>query len=236
MSERLVGIRHAMSIFALLDRRALVPRSGDQFSGQVVGHTLAGTAPTEADDPPDGQGGSAILANFHWHLIGGTTDPATLYLEHGPNIIQGGLENRETTLPCVGLNLVDGRIEDGLCHTLLALVHQAIDKLGDELAIEFRIVRNGPLTRASASRHLELRALFPGLLRTVLRPALIPVTYATRIKRSADDVIANTGDIFHSTSTDHDDRVLLKIVSFTRDVRRHLDTVRQANTRHLTQG
>lgn len=67
----------------------------------------------------------------------------------------------------------------------------------------------------------------------VLRTTLTTFLNTLRIVRPAYDMIANARQIFHTTPTDQNHRVLLQIVSFTGDVRRDLDPVCQTHTSHL---
>src|SRR6266850_357090 len=57
-------------------------------------------------------------------------------------------------------------------------------------------------------------------LGAVLRAALLASGHPGRVERSADDVIADARQVLHAAATDHDDRVLLEVVSDAGDVRR----------------
>src|ERR1700720_2559695 len=57
-----------------------------------------------------------------------------------------------------------------------------------------------------------LAALRFWALRSVLRPALLPVGHTSGIERAADNVITNTGEILHAASPNQHDRVLLQVV------------------------
>src|SRR5690349_4557809 len=68
----------------------------------------------------------------------------------------------------------------------------------------------------------------PRLLRTlraVLRAALLAVLDALRIENAAEDVIANARQVLDAAAADHDHRVLLKVMAFTRNVADDLETV-----------
>lgn len=69
----------------------------------------------------------------------------------------------------------------------------------------------------------------------VLRAPLFSVTYTRGIKSSTDDVVTNSGQILHTPSPDHDDRVFLEVMSFARNVGCHFDSVCQTNARDLPQ-
>jgi len=72
------------------------------------------------------------------------------------------------------------------------------------------------------------------LLGTVLRAGLLAVLDALRIERTTDDVITHTGKILHTTTADHDDRVLLKIMTLARNVGRNFHTAGELHTSDLT--
>src|ERR1700722_15100137 len=81
-----------------------------------------------------------------------------------------------------------------------------------------------------------------GPLDAVLRALAVAIYFvgggrsdgAGGVERAADNVVANTGKIFDTASANQDDRVLLEIVPFAGDVRRHLHSVRQANAANLS--
>src|SRR5262245_19849507 len=84
----------------------------------------------------------------------------------------------------------------------------------------------GAASAASALRRLG----------AVLRATLLASRHPGRVERAADDVIADTRQVFHATAADHHDRVLLQVVSDTGDVRRDLQPVREPHPRHLAEG
>src|SRR3954447_19217928 len=79
--ERLVRIGHAVRVFLLLHRVALALRRRDHFGGQLLGHRLLVAVARVADQPAHGQRRAALRTDFHWHLVGGTTDAAALHLD-----------------------------------------------------------------------------------------------------------------------------------------------------------
>src|SRR6266446_3513388 len=69
----------------------------------------------------------------------------------------------------------------------------------------------------------------------VFRAALLTVLDALRIKNPAQDVVAHPRQILDTAATDHNHRVLLKVVAFPRDVPDDLEPVGQAHLRDLAQ-
>ena len=56
---------------------------------------------------------------------------------------------------------------------------------------------------------------------------------ADGIERAANHVIPHAGQILYPATTDEHDRVLLKVVTFTRDIGRYFKAVRKAHTGNL---
>src|SRR3954469_5308600 len=73
------------------------------------------------------------------------------------------------------------------------------------------------------------------LLGAVAATSLPAVLHALRVQRAADDLVADTGEVFHPAAADEHDRVLLEVVPDARDVRRDLDAAGEPDTSHLAQ-
>src|SRR5437868_12342420 len=71
-------------------------------------------------------------------------------------------------------------------------------------------------------------------LRAVLRTTLLTVLDALGIEDAAEDVVAHAGQVLDAAAADHDHRVLLKVMAFTRDVADHFEAVGQAHLGDLT--
>ncbi len=72
-------------------------------------------------------------------------------------------------------------------------------------------------------------------LGSVHRTAAVATFNAGSVVPTADDVVANTWQVLHTSATDHDDRVLLKVVTFTWNICGDFRTVRKTDTSHFTQ-
>src|SRR5262245_53565199 len=72
-------------------------------------------------------------------------------------------------------------------------------------------------------------------LRTVLRTALLAVLHTLGVEHAADDVVAHTRKVFHAAATDHDDGVLLEVMTLARNVADHFEAVGEADLRHLAE-
>src|SRR3954467_1153446 len=73
-----------------------------------------------------------------------------------------------------------------------------------------------------------------GPLRAVLRTALLTVLDALGIQHAAEDVVAHARQILDATAADHDHRVLLQVMAFTRDVADYLEAIGQTHLGDLT--
>src|SRR3954463_12427195 len=73
------------------------------------------------------------------------------------------------------------------------------------------------------------------LLRAVEAASLLAVLHALRVERTADDLVADTGEVLHTTAAHEPDGVLLQVVADARDVRRHLDAAGQPHAGDLPQ-
>ena len=72
-------------------------------------------------------------------------------------------------------------------------------------------------------------------LRTVEASRLIPLVYSLGIEDSSEDVVPDSWKVFDTSTSDHYDRVLLKIVTDSRNIGNDLVSVRKSNLRDLPQ-
>src|SRR6266852_1259208 len=66
-------------------------------------------------------------------------------------------------------------------------------------------------------------------LRAVLRTALLAVLDALGIEDAAENVVAHAGQILDAAAADHDHRVLLKVMAFTRNITDDFEAIGQAH-------
>src|SRR3954462_5602628 len=74
------------------------------------------------------------------------------------------------------------------------------------------------------------------LLGAVAAASLLTVLDALGVEGAANDLVADTGKVLHPAAANEHDRVLLEVVTNARDVRRDLDTARQAHAGDLAEG
>src|SRR5688500_10438207 len=101
-------------------------------------------------------------------------------------------------------------------------------------------VTNGELYTGSATNGWRGAGPLRGmsallLLRAIPAASLLAVADTLGVQRTTDDLVPDAGEVLHTATADQHDRVLLKVVTDTGDVGRHLDTVAQSHTGHLAQ-
>src|SRR3989338_5510141 len=82
----------------------------------------------------------------------------------------------------------------------------------------------------SGERRMESEKLLLRTFGSIETASLLPVLHTFRIQDSPDDVVADSREVFHTSSADEHNRVFLEVVAFSHDVGIHLMAVRQAHT------
>src|SRR5258708_25356339 len=154
MRERLVGVGHAMGVFTLLHRGTTILRRVADLARQAFLHRVFGAAARRADQPADRQRLAAIGPHFDGNLVSRATDPSRADLDGGTDIGQRLVENTQGILAATLGDAVERAVDDRLGGGFLALVHQAIDELGDDVIAELGVRQNFTLVGGTATRHL----------------------------------------------------------------------------------
>jgi hypothetical protein len=71
-------------------------------------------------------------------------------------------------------------------------------------------------------------------LRSILGTRLSSIVNTQGVLRTTYNMVPHTRKVLYTTTAKQNNRVLLKIVTNARYIRRHLDAVRQSNTSYLT--
>src|SRR5699024_12647453 len=90
--------------------------------------------------------------------------------------------------------------------------------------------KQGQLPVGAWAQVLYVAFLFTFLLGTVAATSLTTVFNTLGIQSTADDLVADTWKVFHTTATNKHDGVLLELVAFTWHVGGSFDTSGQAVT------
>jgi hypothetical protein len=102
---------------------------------------------------------------------------------------------------------------------------------------------SGRTSRLSATLRLGIDQFLGKLLacsglrpfRSILRPSLFAIRYTHRIKGSANHVIANSRQVFHTPSSNQNNRVLLEVMAYAGNISCDLNAVGQPDARDFTQ-
>src|SRR5271168_2420777 len=234
--ERLVGLGHTVSIFALANRGAAILRGLHEFGGKAMRHGFLAAGRGRFDDPSHGERLAAVGADFDGHLVGRAADAAGLDLDHGLDVVERLLQhsNRLTAGPAALVtDAVDGTVDDLLGGGFLAALHDHIDEFSQHIVPELGVRKDGAMGGCCSAGHGK--PLFLGPFGAVLGPALPAIADAGAIKRAAHRVVADTGKILDAAAADQDHRVFLQIVAFAADVARDLVAIGEADAADLAQ-
>ena len=139
VAERLVRLSHLMHIFFSLHRRTGVVDGVEDLVRETVFHLLLGSLAGEHRQPAERQRLSSVGADFDRDLIGRAADTSRLDLEDRHDVVHRLLKGLYCRFP--GLLFYRGKcvVHDLLGYALLAVQHDVVDQLGDQLAVVHRI-------------------------------------------------------------------------------------------------
>src|SRR5262245_40928592 len=98
MRERLVGFRHAVSVFLLLDGISSVVVRVDQFTSELFFHGLFAPRSRIRQYPADCQRRSARRIDFDRYLVRRTANTARLHFQDGLDVLDSFLEKLERVI------------------------------------------------------------------------------------------------------------------------------------------
>ena len=153
VSECLIRLCHLVRVLTLLDRAAQIVSCIEDLASQACAHGLLGAGAGILGDPAQAQSLTALRTNFHRHLVGGAADTACLYLQARHDVLHSLSENLQGFTTGFVSNNVKSTINDLLRNALLAVQHDRIDQLGNQLGIVERIGQNVSLGNISSSWH-----------------------------------------------------------------------------------
>ena len=110
--------------------------------------------------------------------------------------------------------------------------HDSVESFGKGFLPHSRSTAKTPRPRSTATLNYQaaLDALAPYLGTDCLR-SLTPCS----IQGTTNGVVTHTRQVLHTTTANQNNRVLLKVVAFTADVRNDFETIGQTNLANLTQ-
>src|SRR5262245_32750675 len=86
--ESLVGFRHSVCVFLLLDRVAFVAARRDQLVGETLGHVLVAALTRVRCDPLHSERVAPLGTNLNRNLVRRTADAAALHFEHRLHVVE----------------------------------------------------------------------------------------------------------------------------------------------------
>ncbi|MCY1224944.1 hypothetical protein D9M72_371220 [compost metagenome] len=255
MRERTVGISHLVRVFALLHGATTVVRCVHEFAAQAINHGRFVTLACGRNQPTDGEGLATLRTNIDRNLVSCTTDAARTHFNVRRDVVERRVEYGDRLLLELDLNRIERAVDNAFRNRLLAVQHDGVHELRDNQITELRIRIDLALfcfmTSGHTSRLFKLFQRFTtrrtsrsaGIfktellrtLRTILRTTLLAVLDALRIENTTDDVVTNARKVLNAAAADHDNRVFLKVVTFTRNVADDFEAVRQTNLGNLTE-
>ena len=120
---------------------------------QALGHGALTAAAGVGRQPAQTEGLTAGGTDFHRDLIGCTADTAGLGFEARHDIFHSLRKNIEGFVAGLFLDHIKGAVHDLLGDALLAVEHDAVDKLGHQNAVVHRIGQNFSFGNITSSGH-----------------------------------------------------------------------------------
>src|ERR1700676_4440140 len=207
--ERLVGLGHAVSIFALADRGAAILGGLHQFGCKTMRHGFLAAGGGRLDHPSHRQSLATIGTHFDRHLVGGPADATGFDFDYGFDIIQRLLQHSNCFAAgwaAFVADAIDGAIDDLFGGGLLAALHHHVDEFGQHVVTELGVRKNGAMRGCCSAGHGK--PLFLGAFGAVLGSALPTVADTGAIERTADSVISDPGQILDAAAADQYHRVV----------------------------
>ena len=142
-----------MNLIAPLDRVSAIVSGLDQLVRQLVPHRAPWTLAGEGDQPPHSKCHAALVAHFDRNLVVGATDPPALYFHHGLAVLESAVEDLERLFTCTLDDNVQRSVNNLLSNGFLAVQHNDVHELGDELIPVLGIVHHRPLGHFATTWH-----------------------------------------------------------------------------------
>src|SRR6188768_2648008 len=152
--EGAVRLGHLVGVFAALDRGTEAVRGIQDLVLQTLGHRLLTTALRVADEPAECQRVGAARLDLDRHLVGRAADATALDLEGRAHVVERLLERGDSVLAVLGLDALQGGVDDRLGERLLAVDEDLVDELADDRRAVYRVVDDRTLRGGTLTRHL----------------------------------------------------------------------------------
>src|SRR6185437_1054175 len=153
MRKRLVGVSHLVGVLALLHRITAAIESVEQLGRELLLHAVTRAVARRLDDPADGERLAPLRAHFDGNLIGGTADASRTDLDGRLHVLQRLVEGGDRIGLELGLDLVEGAVDDALGDRLLATLHQRVHELGQDDVTELGIRQDFAFVGSATAGH-----------------------------------------------------------------------------------
>src|SRR5678816_2981920 len=135
MSKSLVGFRHTVCIFFLLECCAFALAGSNNFICKFISHTAPISFATVAYEPFHTQGNFPVGANFSRYLESGSPDPATANFYSRCHISKRFFPNFVSIFTSLFGNFFYRIIKNVIGSTLFTLPHDVINEPRNELVV-----------------------------------------------------------------------------------------------------
>src|SRR5262245_1074658 len=152
--ERLVGLRPAVRVLALLDRLAALVRGIDDLVRELLASALSGARPGVVGEPAHRQRSRPLRTHLDGHLVGGAAHAPRLDLDARPHVLEGPAEHRQRVVPRLALDDAERSVDDPLRRALLPVPHDDAGEAPDEPVLVLRIRLDQPPRNLAASGHV----------------------------------------------------------------------------------
>src|SRR3954469_9614914 len=137
--EGLVRLGHAIHVVLALEGAALLVRRVEDLADELVGHLLLAPLAGEQEEPTNGQGASAAGGHLDRHLVVRAADAAGPDLERRRDGLDGLLEHLDRRAARLLADALERDVDDAFGGRLLAVEHDLVHELGDELRAVDRV-------------------------------------------------------------------------------------------------
>src|SRR5436305_9443750 len=153
--EGLVRLRHPVDVVLPLERAALLVQRVENLVGELVRHALLAPLAGVRDEPAHREGAGAPLRHLDRHLVVRAADAAAANLEHGRDRLDGLLEHLDRRAAGLRPDRLERLVDDLLGDRLLAVEHDLVDHLRDELRVVDGVGADLANLDLGAARHYE---------------------------------------------------------------------------------
>jgi len=141
VGERLVGIGHAVRVFAACVGGAFFLETGQELVGQFEVHRTALFVTNRHQDPTDRETLLPRFVDLHRDLVARTTDPFATDFDVGFDVLKGRFENFKSGFLAfvTPADFFECTIEHALGGRFFAVEHQAVDELAGQQRLMTRV-------------------------------------------------------------------------------------------------